>query len=207
MTSSPDSHSPEFAAVARRAFERRVLHLVQGYGSIQDARFREAHEDSSAATILLRAELDGEHPETGVTVHTYDRARDAVLERRHPIWDSAFAGGDAADVERMSAPERIADKILIRARDPELEELTAASASGTDWRERYAAVERRAFEVHVLDLIQGHSSLEDGQFRDLTGNTLIFLWAELVGEYPKTHVVIRVYDQERDLEIKGGYPI
>jgi len=196
-----------FAAVSRRAFERHVLYLIQGFGPIQDARFREAHEESSAAIIFLRAELEGEHPGTRVKIYTLDRAQDVEMESRHPIWDPELAEGDAADVEHIPTPERIADEILIRARDPELGDLTAASASGTEWRERYAAVERRAFELHVLDLIQGHSSIEDGRFRDVVDNTLLFLRAELVGEFPKTYVRIYVYDQVRDLEIEGGYPI
>ena len=207
IVDTSDRHSPKFKAVSRRAFERRVLHLVQGYGPVQDARFRDAHDGSSAATIFLRAELEGEYPQTGVMVYTMDRATDVELESRHSIWDSEFADGDVADAGDMLPPERIADEILARARDSELGDFTVTSASGTEWRESYAAVERRAFELHVLDLIRGYAPLQDARERDSIAHPIVFLRAELVGEYPQTYIRINLYQRSFEREISSQYRI
>jgi hypothetical protein len=102
-----------FAAVARRAFELHVLHLVQGYGPLQDASYRNMH-GGSRGTIFLRAELVNQYPQTRVKVYTYDRARDRELEYSVAIWDSNFANGEPVDVKQMHSPEDIAGEIMIR---------------------------------------------------------------------------------------------
>lgn len=204
MAKPSDSPRSEFDAASRRAYERRVLHLIQGYGPIQDARFREEHDGSSADTVFLRTEMDDQHPETNVTIHTFDRTQIAELESRHRIWDPELAGSGFKAFKSMRPPESVADEILTGARGPELSDLTAASASDTEWREKYAAVERRAFELHVLQLTQETSPILDASNGDYS---ITFLRAELLDEYPKTYLRVYTYERARDLERRGGHPI
>ena len=105
----------KYATVARLAFERHVLELIQGYGPIQDALYRENHGQSSAV-IFRNAELVGEYPKTRVRVYTYDRARDRELTGEYPIWDRDFAIGEIGKISEMHPPERIAGDMLVWAR-------------------------------------------------------------------------------------------
>jgi len=207
MTEVPPELKAKFNTVFRRAFERHVLHLVQGYGVVQDNRFREAHDGASPITIFVRAELDGEYPDTCVVIYAFDRARVAELNSRQVIWDPEFAEGDVVEDGYMRSPEYIAETILARARGEEVADLTIASASDTEWRDKYAAVERRAFELRVLDLIQGASPLQQSYERNSHGffDSIIFLRADLENEYPKTRVVIYVYHRSLECEQCRGY--
>jgi hypothetical protein len=77
------------------------------------------------------------------------------------------------------------------------------------WEERFEAVERRAFENHVLELVRASAPLEEEAYLEVAGrehNPLI-RGAELIGEYPDTKIAIRRYDRARDLEQTLQYRI
>ncbi len=205
IVDTSDRYSPKFKAVFRRAFERHVLRLIEGYGPIQDARIREAR-GSTSLTLFLRAELEGEFPDTCVKIHTFARAQDIELESRHLVWDPAFGEDDVAAIEYKCSPEHIADQILT-TRGEEFADLTSVSASETQWEEKYAAVSRRAFELRVLDLIQEKAPIEDARERDSIVHPIVFLRAELVGEYPKTRIRIYRYGRSLEREIPNEYGI
>jgi hypothetical protein len=77
------------------------------------------------------------------------------------------------------------------------------------WKEKYQAVSRQAFELHVLELIRGYGPIQDAIYRDVHGQsqTVIFRNAEIVDEYPNTRVRTYMYDRARDLEMTKEYPI
>ncbi|HWM55883.1 MAG TPA: hypothetical protein VNO20_10895 [Solirubrobacterales bacterium] len=77
------------------------------------------------------------------------------------------------------------------------------------WKAKFAAISRRAFECHVLELIRGNGPIQDALYREDHGHSpgVIFRNAELVGEYPKVRVRIYMYDRARDLEMAKEYPV
>ena len=68
--------------------------------------------------------------------------------------------------------------------------------------ERYLAIERKAYENHVLELVRAYAAEQELQYREHKGRELNIVVREvqMTGEYPDTRIRIRRYEQGRDRE-------
>ncbi len=73
---------------------------------------------------------------------------------------------------------------------------------------RYLAIERKAYENHVLELVRAYAAEKELQYREHRGRELHIVVREvkMTGEYPETKICIRRYERGRDREHWKQHP-
>jgi hypothetical protein len=102
-----------FAEIQRRAFERYLLELAQGFAAEQDRLYLEqrGREDNP---VIREIQLSGEYPDTCLRITTLSRVSDREITTMQSIWrDPTFFDDEG---KARCSPERMVGDILMHAR-------------------------------------------------------------------------------------------